>query len=397
MPDAHLLLSYDFPPMGGGIARWMGEIALRYPPGTLTVSTGGYPSSETTDGRFPNRIDRLSLPSERLRTVQGLVRWSVRVAKLARSTHAQFVWCGQLRPAAYPARWVAATAGIPYGVVVHGGDLLGLNRHLRSARKRPVIRALLSGAATIVANSGWTAALARSVGRELGLDVEQRLRVIPLGTDPSVFRPGLGASQVRAAYGLPEGRLLVTVARLTPHKGIDTGIQCLAALAGDIPDLHYAVAGAGPDQRRLEALADDRGVGDRVHFLGRVSDADLPGLYNAGAVYLAPSRQESRDVEGFGIAIAEASACGLPVVVGKSGGTSEMVEDGVTGVLVDAGDPQAYAGAVRSLLAEPERAVAMGAAGRQAVKRFFNWDRVVDAMRSLGRECAAGRAGRSSA
>lgn len=388
MPRSHLLLTYDFPPIGGGIARLMDEVARRYPPGTLTVSTGQQPGSHATDAGLPNRIDRLGFPARRLRTVQGLIRWSHRVGRLARSTGSEFAWCGQLRPAAYPARWLHATTGMPYGVVVYGGDLLRLPRHLRSARKRAVVRSLLGNTAAIMAISRWTADQCRSVCDGLGLTLEERLRVIPLGTDPAVFRPGLDTRGARAAFGLLEGRWLITVARLTPHKGIDTGIRCLAALAREIPNLRYAVVGTGPDQARLEGLAHELGVGDRVRFLGLVPEADLPGLYNVGDVYLGPSRLHESDVEGFGISIVEASASGLPVVVGRSGGTSDAVRDGETGALVDAEDPAAFAAAVRPILQDPDRAARMGAAGRRAVETFYNWDRVVLAMQTLGRESA---------
>jgi len=391
-PDApagrDLLLTFDFPPMGGGIARWMGEIARRYPPGTLTVSTVRHSGSHEADATYPNRVDRLDLPGRRLRTVQGLVRWSHRAGRLAKSHGSEFAWCGQLRPAAYPARWLHATTGMPYGVVIHGGDLLTLRRHLHSTRKRPVVRTLLGTAARIVANSRWTADRCRSVCADLGIALEGRLQVIPLGTDPAVFRPGLDPTEARATFGLPEGRWLITVARLTPHKGIDTGIRCLAALAPEMPDLRYAVVGTGSDLARLQTLARDLAVAHRVYFLGQVGDADLPGLYNLGDVYLGPSRLQADGVEGFGISIVEASGCGLPVVVGKSGGTSEAVRDGETGILVNAEDPGAFAATVRSLFDDRDQAGRMGAAGRRAVETFFNWNRVVRAMRALGRECA---------
>ena len=102
-PD--LLLTFDFPPMGGGIARWMAELALGYPPGGLVVSTGAYPGSEETDGAFPNPVDRLAIPARRLKTLQGLIQWSRRVTALIERHGARFLWCGNLRPAAYPARW----------------------------------------------------------------------------------------------------------------------------------------------------------------------------------------------------------------------------------------------------------------------------------------------------
>ena len=115
-----LLLTYDFPPMGGGIARWMAEIALRYPAGELIVSTGSMAESEAADRRYPNRVDRLAIPARRLKNLQGLVQWSRRVTTLVAEHQAGFLWCGNLRPAAYPAKWAHERSGIPYGIIVHG-------------------------------------------------------------------------------------------------------------------------------------------------------------------------------------------------------------------------------------------------------------------------------------
>src|ERR1700674_5131428 len=132
-----LLLAYDFPPMGGGIARMMGELARHYRPGTLVVSTGQYGDEPNADADLPNVVDRVGIPSRRLRALQGLVLWSRRAASLARSLHPEFVWCGNLKPAGYPARWVRQRVGTPYGVLFYGTDLLLLQRQVRiSAVKR---------------------------------------------------------------------------------------------------------------------------------------------------------------------------------------------------------------------------------------------------------------------
>src|SRR3954464_2634910 len=101
--------------MGGGISRWMGELAMRFPPGRLVVSTGAA-GSAPTDESFPNRIDRLPIPANRLRTVEGIVLWARRAAALATENLAESVWCGNLKPAGYPARWVNSRLSVPYGV-----------------------------------------------------------------------------------------------------------------------------------------------------------------------------------------------------------------------------------------------------------------------------------------
>ena len=108
-----LLLTYDFPPLGGGIARMMGELAMRYPPGSLVISTGRCPGSATVDAAMSNRVHRSSIDSRRLRTVQGLVVWSRQARALARDFDPGFVWCGNLKPAGFPAAWIHRRAGAP--------------------------------------------------------------------------------------------------------------------------------------------------------------------------------------------------------------------------------------------------------------------------------------------
>ena len=387
----HLLLTYDFPPIGGGIARWMAELARRYPAGSLIVSTGQYGDASDVDASFPNRVDRLPIPARRLRTIQGILLWSRRVAVLARSTDAEFIWCGNIKPAAYPAKWTMERTGTPFGVLLHGGDLLILQHQVhQSAIKRKTAAALLSSAAVLVANSEWTRDRCLTLLSELEIDAPPDLvRVVQLGADQEAFRPGIDTADVRSRYGLDGGRWLLSVARLSRHKGIDTALQALARLRGRYPSLHYAVVGVGEEQEALAAEARELGVADRVRFLTDVPDRDLPALYNCAELYLGISRLMAQRVEGFGISLAEASACGVPVIAGRSGGIPAAVRDGETGMLVDAERPDAVAEAVARLLDDPALRARLGAAGRQAVERHYNWDRVTADLRRIGHELGA--------
>jgi phosphatidylinositol alpha-1,6-mannosyltransferase len=384
----HLLLTYDFPPIGGGIARWMAELARRYPAGSLVVSTGQQGDASDVDAGFPNRVDRLAIPSRRLRTIQGILLWSRRVAVLARSTDAEFIWCGNIKPAAYPAKWTMERTGTPFGILLHGGDLLILQHQVhQSAIRRKTAAALLSSAAVLVANSEWTRDRCLTLLSELDIDATpDRVRVVPLGADHEFFRPGLDTREVRARYGLGEGRWLLSVARLSRHKGIDTALQALARLRPRYPDLRYAVVGTGEEQEALAAEARELGVADRVRFLTDVPDRDLPALYNTAEVYLGVSRLMEQRVEGFGISLAEASACSVPVVAGRSGGIPAAVRDGETGVLVDAERAEVVADALARLLNDGALRARLGAAGRRAVESHYNWDRVTRDLVRIGRE-----------
>jgi phosphatidylinositol alpha-1,6-mannosyltransferase len=386
----HLLLTYDFPPIGGGIARWMAELAKRYPPGGLVVSTGQHPDASDVDATFPNQVDRLQLPIRRLRTIQGILTWCRRATVLTRSTGAEFIWCGNIKPAAYPAKWTMERLGTPFGILLHGGDLLILQHQVhQSLIKRRTARALLASAGVLVANSQWTRDCCLALLGELEIEATpEQVRVVPLGADPQFFRPGIDTREVRERYGLAPGRWLLSVARLTRHKGIDTALEALAAMREDHPDLRYAVVGTGEDRAALESEARALGVADRVRFLTDVPDRDLPALYNCAEIYLGVSRLMEQRVEGFGISLVEASACGIPVVAGRSGGIPEAVQDGVTGLLVDAERPDAVTEALRRLLDDAGLRRRLGA-GRKAVEGHFNWDRVTADLRRIGAEFGA--------
>src|SRR3989442_3064515 len=161
---------------------------------------------------------------------------------------------------------------------------------------------------------------------------------------------GIDAGPARRKYGLDSGPWLLTVARLDFHKGIDTVIRALPAIRAAFPTARYAVAGIGSRRESLEALVSELGLGDAVRLLGFVPDDELPALYNAADVFVLASRRYDLLVEGFGIAIAEASASGLPVIASRSGWIPAAVREGETRFLVDADDPAAVAAPARPLV-----------------------------------------------
>jgi len=384
-PD--LLLTYDFPPMGGGIARMMAEVAGRYPPPGLVVSTGIPKEARDRAQEERVRVHRVRVPAERLRTLGGLRRWTDEGLSLVKRYRPGFVWAGNIRPAATVAVRLFRTTKVPYGLIAYGGDLVALGRKAESSRwQRWRLRRELGGAAALVAISDWTAERLVELGRAVGLeDLAPRVHVVPLGSDPRTFRPDRAPASLSRRLGLPEGRWLLTVGRLVPHKGVDVALEALLLLSAEVPALRYAVVGGGPERERLEAKARALGIAERVHWLGEVPDDDLPPLYAMAEVYVGLSREEGIGVEGFGIALVDASASGRPVVAGRSGGTAAAVHDGITGLLVDPTSPGAAARAIGTLLAEPERARAMGAAGRHLVERDLNWKRVARDLARISR------------
>lgn len=386
MAPKTFLLTDEFPPLQTGIARLMGELARRYPRGELLVSTGQHRDSLEVDGRFTgSAIDRLPIPTRGLKSLAGLLFWSRRVATLARQHKPGFAWADSVRPSAYPAKWAHERVGLRYGVLVHGGDVLAeLHRIHHSRLARRTVKALFASASAVVANSQWTREQAQTVLRELGLDPQaEHVKVVPLGADPEHFRPGVDTREVKARYRLNGGPWVLTVARLEDYKGVDTALKAIAQLRQAGTEVNYLVVGAGKRGRAYKKLAEELKIADQVRFVGNVPDTELPALYNAAMAYVGLTRKDSGRVEGFGIALAEASACGLPVIAGRSGGVAEAVKDGETGLIVDPEDTDAAAHAVTRLLDDQLLARRLGQAGRKAVETQYNWDRVIRDLREI--------------
>jgi D-inositol-3-phosphate glycosyltransferase len=203
-----------------------------------------------------------------------------------------------------------------------------------------------------------------------------RLCTSPPGVDHRLFQPG-SQQRARRRLGLGGGPVLAFVGRIQPLKGIDIAIATLALVHRAHPDATLLVVGgsSGPrgqeEQTRLRQQVRELGVGARVRFVGPLPHGLLPDLYRAADVVLVPSRSES-----FGLVAAEAQACGVPVVAAKTGGLTYVVDDGVTGILIDGHDPVQYSEAVLSLLDDPSLAQKMGKAAVDWAKRF-SWEATV--------------------
>jgi phosphatidylinositol alpha-1,6-mannosyltransferase len=376
----HLFVTQDYGPDLGGMARRHVELCRRFGDGeetTMSVSTVAAPNAAAFDEHENYRIYRQPFPFDRANRFSNQMRWA-RWLTSSQSPDYDVLHCGNIRPVGYAVRWTNRSLGVPYLVYVNGGDLLRERRKsARSALKLMSARSILGNASGIVATSKWVAQLASEVMDEVGVQKPPRVAALDLGTDPVHFNPSRDTGALRRRWGVGDAPLILTVARLVPHKGQDMGIRALATLSRDFPKLRYIMVGEGHDEDRLRSLARELGVAEKVGFVGPMRDDELPEAYATSTIYLGASRVDREiNVEGFGISFLEAGASGIPSVAGDSGGVRSAVRDGETGIVVPPTDADAITEAIRSLLLNPERREQMGRAARHAVETHYNWDRV---------------------
>lgn len=229
---------------------------------------------------------------------------------------------------------------------------------------RWLLRRNLRRADAVVSTSHAMAERTRQVCPDLG-----PISVVPFGVDTGLFQPAERPADAPLVIG--------TVKTLAPKYGIDTLIHAFAILVGSggLPAARLRIVGGGPERQRLQQLVGSLGLQDRVDLIGPVPHHQVPQELQRLDVYVALSRTNS---ESFGVAVIEASACGLPVVVSRVGGLPEVVEEGVTGLVVPKEAPEAAAEAISRLARSVELRRSMGLAGRARVLKHYAWPACVD-------------------
>jgi phosphatidylinositol alpha-1,6-mannosyltransferase len=362
-----LVVTNDFPPRAGGIQAYVHALAVRQPPGEVVVYASSWRGAAEFDAAQPFPVVRH--PTSLLLPTPDALR---RVRSVARAEGCDRVWFG---------------AAAPLGLLARG---LALERAVASTHGHEVGWALLPGARQVLTRIGRGVDVMTYLGDYTRARLAPalkgvRMEQLPSGVDTLAFRPGAGGAEVRQRLGLVDRPVIVCVSRLVPRKGQDVLIRALPLVQQRIPDAALLIVGGGPDAPRLRALAASVGVADDVRLTGSVPWEQLPAHYDAGDVFAMPcrSRRAGLEVEGLGIVFLEASATGLPVVAGRSGGSPDAVLDGVTGHVVDGTSVAEVAVAVRDLLADPARAAEMGAAGRAWVESEWRWDVLAARLRTL--------------
>ena len=372
-----LVVGTDFPPSIGGISTYTVELARALNNMCqVTILTKGVFNSESFDKAYQVRIVRTpQIPVLRTLALFIYLPWLLRRYKIDAVLHT--VW-----PTVLISYIWYCLIPVPYFVSVHASEILDdtltwrrrLKRYLKQWRRAALIR--VKG---IFPVSRYSASLVTDLGVE-----KSRIHVITNGVDLQRFKP-VTAHEI----GDKQKRLL-TVARLDLHKGHDRVLEALAILKEQGLKPNYVIVGQGEEEMRLRTMVQSLGLERQVIFAGFIPENQLPAMYTACDIFIMTSREIPGRldlIEGFGISFLEASASGLPVIAGRSGGVPDAVKDGETGLLVNPDDSRAIAFAIQRLLTDTDLAKTLGNEGRHWIETQMSWEhvahRLLDAIKRL--------------
>ena len=372
-----LIVTNDFPPRRGGIQSFVHALATRLPAGTVAVYAPAWEGAAAYDARQPFPVIRH--PGSLMLPVPSVAR---RAAGILSAHGCDTVLFG---------------AAAPLGLLAPGLRAAGARRIVALTHGHEAGWAALPGARSLLRRIGNQVDVVTYLGEYFRVRLARArspqaagrmVRLAP-GVDTTVFRRGAGGAAMRQRLGLTGRPVVLCVSRMVPRKGQDTllrawpQVRAAAARAAGGPVL--LLVGDGPYRAELGRLAGRLGVADSVVFTGPVSWQDLPGYYDAGDVFAMPcrTRRHGLDVEGLGIVYLEASAAGLPVIGGDSGGAPDAILHGESGYVVPGGDVPAVAARLTELLADPAAAAAMGEKGMAWVEREWRWELVAGRLQRI--------------
>ncbi|MEO7979359.1 MAG: glycosyltransferase family 4 protein [Sporichthyaceae bacterium] len=364
MTGRTLVITNDFPPRVGGIESFVLAMVQRMDPDRVVVHTARQEGDAAFDAglAFPVIRD----PSRIMLPTPAITRRSV---ALARDMGCDSVWFGAAAPLGLMASALKKRAGVRRTVATtHGHEVWWA--------KAPGTRQLLRRIGETNDVVTYLGEFTRSqIAKALSPDAAARMVQLTPGVDTDAFNPSVDGRPVRDRYGLGDRPVIVCVSRLVERKGQDTLIRALPEIQREVPDAAVLLVGDGPMRTTLVRLAAQCGVVDDVVFTGAVPWVDLPPYMAAGDVFCMPCRTRKLgfEVEGLGIVYLEASATGLPVVAGNSGGAPETVADGSSGLVVDGTSTASVTSALAHVLRDRDVAQAMGRAGRERVVASWTW------------------------
>lgn len=377
-----LVISELFLPTKGGTAIWFDQTYRLLGRKDTHIVTADVPGAPAHDATHPNTIHRITLRRHPWLRPESLAMYTKLLAYclwLSVKCRFEAVHAGRVLPEGLVGWVVARLIRKPLIIYAHGEEITGWRQ---PAKLKAMVFAYCQ-ADCVIANSKFT----MNELLKLGVD-ERKIALISPGVDLERFRPGLETHDLLESIGFKRGqKLILSVGRLNRRKGFDQVIRAIPYLLKEEIDVQYVVAGTGKDLHYLQALAEQLKIPERIHFLGHVSEIDLPRWYNAADVFAMPNRDIEGDTEGFGMVFLEAAACRKPSLAGRAGGTADAVKEGDTGLRVDGTSLNEVAEGLKRILTDQSFAASIGTKAYERAHARFSWDRIAERTSVLSWNC----------
>lgn len=350
MSNKTVMITLDFPPNRGGVARYLSHLAAYFSDRLFVIA----PPIDEPDSHYPFVLVRQPLLFSFI-----WPRWirSIWILWKKRKEYNQ-VLVSHLLPLGTAAWIISFIIHKPYLVILHGMDI---RLALHHPFKHFLARAILSRAKCVIVNSQ---ALAQEVQRHFYV---QHLEVVYPCVDP-VFL----VETSRTISSDPSVLRLITVSRLVPRKGHGFVLEALKRLRKEgIQSLTYDIYGDGPEATSLRKFVTAEHLEDIVHFYPQATDEQILAAYRQSDLFVMPVLDDQKDKEGFGMVYIEAASQGLPAIATRISGVDEAVLDQETGVLIPSGDVEALCTVIKDFLSHPEKRQAMGERAKQRACREY--------------------------
>lgn len=363
-----LCITNDFGPRAGGIETFVIGLIERAPKGSIVVYTSSQGDTEAYDKAWLAEFG-VEVIRDRAKILLPTPRVARKVNKLVRTRKIEKSFFGAAAPLAILSKGLRRSGVKKIIALTHGHEVWW-------ARLWPFSSAI----AFIGRNVDHLTYLGDftkgEIAKALSSNAKAAMKKIAPGIDTEHFQPVSNANQLRSELGLSEKKVIVSVGRLVHRKGQDILIEALPQVLKIHPEAHILLVGEGPYRAHLEKLVTKFQLQKSITFIGRIQYRDLPRYICTGDIFVMPSRSRlaGLEVEGLGIVYLEASACGLPVIAGKSGGAPDAVDEGVTGVTVDGTSIAEVSAAIIEMLDDPAKSRTMGEAGRSWIHDKWRWE-----------------------
>jgi phosphatidylinositol alpha-1,6-mannosyltransferase len=366
-----LLISEIFPPKHGGSGRWFWELYTRLPRQDYIIAAGQTEGDTEFDQTHDLNLSRLPLSSKSwgFKSITGLKfywRNFLIIRSLIKTNKITQIHCGRCLPEGVFGLIMKTIYNIPYICYIHGEDVEAAS----SSRELSfIVKQVLKKANKLIANSKNSLDI---LTNHWDVPVE-KIAVLNPGMDGNKFIPAEYDEVVRKGLGWDDRPVMLTVGRLQKRKGQDMLIKAMPQIIEQHPDVLYAIVGDGEEKENLKSLVTELSLESNVQFLSEIPDETMIQCYQQCTLFVLPNRTIGKDIEGFGMVLAEAQSCGKPVLAGDSGGTAETMIVGETGLIVDCTSHEILARKVVYMLDQGELLKNMGEKARIHAFKSLDW------------------------